>query len=316
MSFVGIQTQIKRNNRKSVLLLIAFPILVLAAVFAVVYFTTFDQFGNPRPEVATDMFVHTIPFVTSIVLVWFLIAYFAHGKMIALATGAKTLERKENMRVYNLVENLCMSVGMKMPKINIIESDALNAFASGLKEKNYTVTLTRGIIEKLDDNELEGVIAHELMHIRNKDVRLLIVTIIFVGIFSFVVQIAFRNFLYGRMTNRRNNRDSGKFMIVVLIVSLVAYLISMLFKFALSRKREYLADSGAAEMTRKPWALASALRKISGNHHVDKIKSEEVQQRFIENTPKDTSANLFGGLKGLFATHPPIEKRIQFLEQF
>jgi heat shock protein HtpX len=316
VSFVGIQTQIKRNNRKSVLLLIAFPILVLAAVFAVVYFTTFDQFGNPRPEVASDMFLHTIPFVTSIVLVWFLIAYFAHGKMIAMATGAKPLERKENMRVYNLVENLCMSVGMKMPKVNIIESDALNAFASGLKEKNYTVTLTRGIIDKLDDNELEGVIAHELMHIRNKDVRLLIVAIIFVGIFSFVVQIAFRNFLYGGMSNRRNRKDSGKLMIIILAVSLVAYFISMLFKFALSRKREYLADSGAAEMTRKPWALAAALRKISTNHHIDSVKSEEVQQMFIENTPKDTSAGLFGGLKGLFATHPPIEKRIQFLEQF
>jgi len=316
VSFVGIQTQIKRNNRKSVLLLIAFPILVLAAVFAVVYFTTFDQFGNPRPEVASDMFLHTIPFVTSIVLVWFLIAYFAHGKMIAMATGAKPLERKENMRVYNLVENLCMSVGMKMPKVNIIESDALNAFASGLKEKNYTVTLTRGIIDKLDDNELEGVIAHELMHIRNKDVRLLIVAIIFVGIFSFVVQIAFRNFLYSGMSNRRNRKDSGKLMIIILAVSLVAYLISMLFKFALSRKREYLADSGAAEMTRKPWALAAALRKISTNHHIDSVKSEEVQQMFIENTPKDTSAGLFGGLKGLFATHPPIEKRIKFLEQF
>ena len=316
MGFVGIQTQIKRNNRKSVLLLIAFPLLVLAAVFAVVYFTTFDQYGNPSPDLATDMFLQAVPFVTTIVLVWFLIAYFAHGKMIAMATGAKPLERKENMRVYNLVENLCMSVGMKMPKVNIIESDALNAFASGLKEKNYTVTLTRGIIEKLDDNELEGVIAHELMHIRNKDVRLLIVTIIFVGIFSFVVQMAFRNFLYGRMTNRRNSKDSGKLMIIILAVSLVAYLISILFKFALSRKREYLADSGAAEMTRKPWALASALRKISANHHVDSVKSEEVQQMFIENTPKDTSASLFGGLKGLFSTHPPIEKRIQFLDQF
>ena len=316
MGFVGIQTQIKRNNRKSVLLLIAFPLLVLAAVFAVVYFTTFDQYGNPSPDLATDMFLQAVPFVTTIVLVWFLIAYFAHGKMIATATGAKPLERKENMRVYNLVENLCMSVGMKMPKVNIIESDALNAFASGLKEKNYTVTLTRGIIEKLDDNELEGVIAHELMHIRNKDVRLLLVTIIFVGIFSFVVQMAFRNFLYGRMTNRRNSKDSGKLMIIILAVSLVAYLISILFKFALSRKREYLADSGAAEMTRKPWALASALRKISANHHVDSVKSEEVQQMFIENTPKDTSASLFGGLKGLFSTHPPIEKRIQFLDQF
>lgn len=316
MAFVGIQTQISRNNRKSVLLLIAFPLLVLAAVFAVVYFTTYDEYGNPSPELATELFVQAIPFVTTIVLVWFLIAYFAHGKMIALATGAKPLERKENMRVYNLVENLCMSVGMKMPKINIIDSDALNAFASGLQEKNYTVTLTRGIIETLDDNELEGVIAHELMHIRNKDVRLLVVTIVFVGIFSLVVQIAFRSFLYGGMGGRRNNKDSGKLMIVILAVSLIAYLISMLFKFSLSRSREYMADSGAAEMTRKPWALASALKKISVNHHVKQVKSEEVQQMFIENTPQDTSANLFGGLKGLFSTHPPIEKRIQFLEQF
>ena len=298
------------------LLLIAFPLLVLASVFAVVYFTTFDAYGNPSPELATEMFLQAVPVVTSIVLVWFLIAYFAHGKMIAMATGAKPLERKENMRVYNLVENLCMSVGMKMPAVNIIESDALNAFASGLQEKNYTVTLTRGIIETLDDHELEGVIAHELMHIRNKDVRLLVVTIVFVGIFSFVVQIAFRSFLYGGMGNRRDNKDSGKLMIVILAVSLIAYLISMLFKFSLSRKREYMADSGAAEMTRKPWALASALKKISVNHHIKQVKSEEVQQMFIENTPQDTSANLFGGLKGLFSTHPPIEKRIQFLEQF
>jgi heat shock protein HtpX len=316
VAFVGIQTQIKRNNRKSVLLLIAFPLLVLAAVFAVVYFTTFDQYGNPSPDLASEMFIQAVPFVTTIVLVWFLIAYFAHGKMIAMATGSKPLERKENMRVYNLVENLCMSVGMKMPKINIIESDALNAFASGLQEKNYSVTLTRGIIDTLDDNELEGVIAHELTHIRNKDVRLLVVTIVFVGIFSLVVQIAFRSFLYGGMGSRRSNKDSGKLMIVILAVSLIAYLISMLFKFSLSRSREYMADSGAAEMTRKPWALASALKKISGNHHVDKVKSEEVQQMFIENTPQDTSAKLFGGLKGLFSTHPPIEKRIQFLEQF
>ena len=314
MKFVGIHQQIKRNNRKSVLLLIAFPVLVLASVYAVTYFTSFDEYGNPNPDGALGLFVNAIPFVIAVVLVWFLIAYFSHSKMIALATGAKTLQRKENMRVYNLVENLCMSVGMQMPKVQIIESDALNAFASGLNKKNYTVTLTRGIIEKLDDDELEGVIAHELMHIRNKDVRLLVVSIIFVGIFAFVVQVAFRGFLYGG--GRRSNKDSGKLMIMILIVSLVAYLFSLIFKFALSRKREYMADSGAAEMTRKPWALASALRKISKNHHVDNVKTEEVQQMFIENTPKDTSAGLFGGLGGLFATHPPIEKRIKFLEQF
>ncbi|WP_339608924.1 M48 family metallopeptidase [uncultured Planktosalinus sp.] len=315
MQFTGIQKQIRRNNQKSVLLLIAFPLLVLASVFAVVYFLTFDEFGNPNPDFAIDLFLQSVPFVTAVVLVWFLIAYFAHNKMISMATGAKTLERKTNMRVYNLVENLCMSVGMKMPKVQIIESPALNAYASGLKEKDYTVTLTRGIIDALDDDELEGVIAHELMHIRNKDVRLLVVSIIFVGIFAFVIQIAFRGFLYGGIGSRRSNRDSGKLMIIILIVAAVAYLFSLLFKFSLSRKREYMADSGAAEMTRKPWALASALKKIAPNHHV-KVKSEEVQQLFIENTPKDTSANFFGTLGGLFATHPPIEKRIQFLEQF
>lgn len=312
MKFVGIQQQIRRNNRKSILLLIAFPLLVLAAVFAVVYFLTFDEYGNPNADLATELFLNAVPFVTAVVLIWFLIAYFAHSKMIALASGAKTLERKDNMRVYNLVENLCMSVGMKMPKVQIIESNALNAFASGLNEKNYTVTLTRGIINALNDDELEGVIAHELMHIRNRDVRLLVVTIIFVGIFAFVVQIAFRGVLYG---GGRRDKDN-KLLIIVLIVSMLAYFFSLIFKFALSRKREYMADSGAAEMTRKPWALASALRKISVNHHVNEVKSEEVQQMFIENTPKDTSAGLFGGMGNLFATHPPIEKRIRFLEQF
>src|SRR5690606_36610931 len=253
-------------------------LLVLASVYAVVFFLTFDQEGNAQPHYALELFVNAVPFVTAVVLVWFLIAYFSHSKMIALATGAKTLQRKENMRVYNLVENLCMSVGMQMPKVQIIESNALNAFASGLNKKNYTVTLTRGIIETLDDNELEGVIAHELMHIRNKDVRLLVVSIIFVGIFAFEVQVAFRGFLYGG--GNRRNKDSGKLMIVILIVSAVAYLFSLLFKLALSRKREYMADSGAAEMTRKPWALASALRKISKNHHIDNVKTEEVQQMF------------------------------------
>jgi len=300
------------------LLLIGFPLLILASVFAVVYFTSFDQYGNANPDFAIDAFLQAIPFVTVVVLIWFIIAYFAHGKMISLATKSKPLERKENMRVYNLVENLCMSVGMPMPKVNIIESDALNAFASGLREKDATVTLTRGIIENLEDDELEGVIAHELMHIRNRDIRLLVITVVFVGIFAFVVQIAFRSFLYGNIGGGHRRKDKGgggQLMIVILIVAFIAYLISMVFKFALSRKREYMADSGAAEMTRKPWALASALKKIAPNHHV-KVRSEEVQQMFIENTPKDTSAGLFGGLGGLFSTHPPIEKRIQFLEQF
>jgi heat shock protein HtpX len=317
MKYIGIQQQITSNNRKSIFLLLAFPLLIFAVVFAIIFFFNFSPEGNPPSlQQVLDIFIPTMPAVVVGVGIWFVIAYFSHSSMINSAARSHTLSRKENMRVYNLTENLCMSVGMTMPKLRIIESPALNAFASGLNEKSYTVTLTRGIIDQLNDEELEGVIAHELMHIRNKDVRLLVVTIIFVGIFSFLVQVAFRSVLYGGMSGGNRKKDDGKGMIIILVIALVAYLLSILFKFALSRKREYLADTGAAEMTKNPLALASALRKISDNHHVDKVKSEDVQQMFIENAPEDTSANFLGGLGGLFSTHPPIEKRIKILEQF
>ena len=318
MKYVGLQEQIASNNRKSIFLLLGFPGILLGAVYAVLMFASYNEnSGGVDSRMTNDMFIQVIPFVLAGTGIWFLIAYWGHSAMIDYASGAKSIERKENMRVYNLTENLCMSTGMKMPKLKIIESDALNAFASGLNEKNYSVTLTRGIINKLDDDELEGVIAHELMHIRNNDVRLLVISIIFVGIFSLIIQIAFRSLLYGSMTrSRRKDKGSGGLMIVILVVSIIAYLISLLFKFALSRKREFMADAGAAEMTRNPLALASALRKISGNSKIDDIKSDDVKEMFIENGPDETSANFLGGLGGLFSTHPPIKERIQVLEQF
>ena len=318
MKYVGLQEQIASNNRKSIFLLLGFPGILLGAVYAVLMFASYDEYGGGvDSSITNDMFIQVIPFVLAGTGIWFLIAYWGHSAMIDYASGAKSIERKENMRVYNLTENLCMSTGMKMPKLKIIESEALNAFASGLNEKNYSVTLTRGIINKLDDDELEGVIAHELMHIRNNDVRLLVISIIFVGIFSLIIQIAFRGLLYGSMTrSRRRDKGSGGLMIVILVVSIIAYLISLLFKFALSRKREFMADAGAAEMTRNPLALASALRKISGNSKIDDIKSDDVKEMFIENGSDETSSNFLSGLGGLFSTHPPIEERIQVLEQF
>ena len=307
MKYVGLDTQIRRNNSRSILLLMSFPLLILGGVFG--FFLWVEQ-GDL--DAASYEFIVTIPFILGGVAIWFLIAFSGHSAMINLSTGSETLDRKENMRVYNLTENLCMSVGMKMPKLRIIESDQLNAFASGINEKTYTVTLTRGIIEKLDDRELEGVIAHELMHIRNRDVRLLIVSIIFVGIFSFVVSVLFRSLLFGS-GRRRNNKDGGgQLIIIALVIALVVYLLSILFRFALSRKREYMADAGAADMTRNPMALASALRKISGNSDVD-VRSDDVKQMFIDNGPAENEAG-FSGLTGLFATHPPIMKRVQFLE--
>ena len=204
-----------------------------------------------------------------------------------------------------------MSVGMQMPKLYIIESEVLNAYASGINEKTYAVTLTRGLINTLDDAELEGVIAHELMHIRNRDVRLLIVTIVFVGIFAVLADLAFRMLLSNGLSSRKKSSNDkgggGMIILIFLIIAFVVYILSMVFKFALSRKREYMADAGAAEMTRNPLGLASALRKISGNSELD-IKNDEVKEMFIEHKSK--------GIMSLFATHPPIEKRIQVLEQF
>lgn len=300
--FIGLHQQIKSNNTRSIIILLCFPLLILVADYAFLFFS-FN--GKEHQNEVNQLFLQSIPLVVLGVGVWFAIAYFANATMIRMATNAETLERQDNMRVYNLTENLCMTVGMKMPKLYVIQSPALNAFASGIDEKSYAVTLTTGIINHLSDEELEGVIAHELTHIRNKDVRLLIVTIIFVGIFSFLVQVLFRSLLFGG--NRRRDKDSGggQLVIIALVISVVAYLLTILFKFALSRKREYLADAGAVEMTRNSMAMASALRKISGNSEVDSVKSDDIKELFIE----------YKSVSGLFSTHPPIEKRIAVLEQ-
>ena len=151
-----------------------------------------------------DSFVNTMPFVLAGTAIWFTIAWFFHNSMIRTATGSKPLERMENKRVYNLVENLCISKGMKIPQIFVIEDDSLNAFASGINESTYSVSLSRGIIDKLEDDELEGVIAHELSHIRNRDVRLMIVSIIFVGIFAFIAQMALRSLQFGAFSRGKN----------------------------------------------------------------------------------------------------------------
>ena len=312
--YIGIQGQIRRNNTRSALLLLAFPLLIFVAVWAFCYFNTPSFYGNSYQfNTANRQFLYSIPWVTVIVLLWFIIAYFFHAKMIEAATGAKPLDRRENKRVYNLVENLCIGQGMTMPKINVIDDDSLNAFASGINKKTYTVTLSKGIIDKLNDEELEAVIAHELMHIRNKDVRLLIVSIIFVGIFAFIAEVLVRQLVYG---NRRNRKDSdARVLLIALAVSLVGYLLSVLFKFALSRKREYMADAGAVEMTKNAHALASALRKVSSDPRIEAVQNKEVAQLFIEN-PREKSNGIGAAISGLFSTHPPIEKRIAILEQF
>ena len=307
MQYLGIRQQIARNNIKSILFLLAFPLLILVGAYVVLYILSDQDIERTNAQ-----FLSIIPMVLIGVAIWFFISYFFHTQMIQSATHSRPLERRENMRVYNLTENLCMSVGMTMPKLYIIESDALNAFASGINEKTFAVTLTRGIINTLNDEELEGVIAHELTHIRNRDVRLLIVTIVFVGIFATIADFAFRMLLNGSMSSSRNRKnDKGGGALVLLIILLVAgaiYFLSILFKLALSRSREYMADAGAVELTRNSLALASALKKISGHSTIREVQNDEVKELFIDYKAQ--------GFFSLFATHPPIEKRIQVLEQY
>ncbi len=325
MQYVGIQTQQRRNNARSLLLLCLFPCLVVGLLFLFCYLLTLatgsgqyegQQYPLNPIDDSVQLFIQLAPWILAGVLVWFLIAYFANTSIIASATASHSLERKENKRVYNLVENLCMAQGMKMPKVNVIEDDSLNAFASGINERTYTVTLSRGIINKLDDAELEAVIAHELSHIRNRDVRLLIVSIVFVGIFAMLAQVAMRSVYYSSLSRNRDNKGGAVIAILlVMAVAAIGYFFSMLMRFAISRKREYLADAGAAEMTKNPMALASALRKISADPDIEAVEREDVAQLFIEH-PGHQAKSALSGLSGLFATHPPIQKRIQVLEQF
>jgi len=308
MTYVGIQTQIRRNNFNSVLLIIAFPLVLLGMVYAVLFFSSQHQ----DPQMVNDTFVNVVPFVIIGTSIWFVIAWLFHNSMIRSATGSKPLERMENKRVYNLVENLCISKGMKIPQIFVIEDDSLNAFASGVNERTFSVSLSRGIIDKLDDDELEGVIAHELSHIRNRDVRLMIISIIFVGIFAFIAEMAFRSIRFGALS-RGKGKSGGAGILVVIVVSAVCYLIAILLRFGISRSREYMADAGAAEMTRKPYALANALRKIDQDPFIEAVQRRDVAQLFIDNPQPEEKKFSLGNF---FSTHPPIQKRIELLDQF
>jgi heat shock protein HtpX len=312
MKYFGLQNQIWRNNTNSVLILFMFPVVFFGLTwlfFLLFYFNTESQMTVSEVNYS---FFRTVPFIMIGVVIWFIIAWFSHSAMISSATGSKPLARNENKRVYNLVENLCISTGMSMPKVNIIEDDSLNAFASGINSKTFSISLSRGIINKLNDEELEAVIAHELTHIRNRDVRLLIISVVFVGIFAFISETLFRSMRFGRI-GRGKKEGAGIF--IALLLALVGYLIAALFRFALSRKREYLADAGSAELTHRPLALASALRKVAEDPTIEAVKRKDVAQMFIEN-PQVKEKNPLFSFNSLFATHPPISKRIELLEQY
>lgn len=330
MAAFGLGTHISSNNFKSALLLAGFPVLLLLLMYGLFLLYAgltgdFTQYGYgvEGPFIwAANSLANAWPFAIGGALVWFVIAYFSHQALIDMSTGAHELSRQRDPRVWNLLENLCISRGVAMPALRVIETPALNAFASGLHEKQYSITVTSGLLQTLNDAELEAVLAHELTHIRNRDVRLLVISVIFVGIFSFVGELMFRGLTNmrwsgggggggGGRSSSSGGRDSAGAAVIAVVVALaiiaIAYALAIVIRFSLSRRREYLADAGAVELTKNPDAMISALRKISGNADVSSAPAE-VREMFIENAHV--------GIGEIFATHPPIEKRIAALVQY
>ncbi|MFT3726863.1 MAG: M48 family metallopeptidase [Terricaulis sp.] len=318
MGAYGLQTHIWNNNWKSVLLMAGFPVLLLMLTyglflgFAGLSGYTVEGAGEMGPFIwAADALAQAWPFAIIGALVWFFIAYFAYQGIIDAATGAHRLERSENPKLYNLLENLCISRGITMPALRIIDTDAMNAFATGIAANSYSITVTRGLLEHLNDDEIEAVLGHELTHIRNADVRLMMIAVIFVGIFSFIGEIVTRGLWYGGppRRSRGSDRDSGGgglAIIVAIALIAISYGLAIVIRFALSRQREYLADAGSVELTKNPDAMISALQKISGN--ADIHAPSEVREMFIENPHADFAS--------LFATHPPIQDRINALVKY
>ncbi len=323
---LGLSTYRWNNNIKSVVLMAAFPALLVGLVWA--FFWLFGSFsgdmkgfvqphalmlfGLPAraqwtPEVfANEATALILPYVLGVAVFWLLAGLIFNDDMIHSAVHARPVERRDRPELYNLLENLCISRGMTMPKLFVIDAPAMNAFASGIGPRSFSITVTSGLLERLDRSELEAVLAHELSHIINRDVRLLVVTVLFGGMISFFAEMLWRGLRYRRVSS---GRDKGggvllAFLIAAVLLS-VGYFVSLLLRLALSRRREYLADAGAVELTKRPEALISALEKIAPNAAMPDAPSG-VQAMMIENPPT---------FFDLFDTHPPIEKRIEVLRQ-
>lgn len=324
MAAYGLYTHIAANKRRSALLLAGLFVLVYVMVFAgALVAEVASDSGRPLDAylaLAWRDLLWASPVATVGALIWIAIAYRFNGALIDAVTGAHGVTRQEQPKLYNLLENLCISRGIAMPKLKLLNTDALNAYATGLNERQYSITVTTGLAAALTDEEIEAVLGHELTHIRNGDVRLMIIAVVIAGVVGFFAELFFRMFFNGGWRNRGasqrsssdgNRKGGGGGAILALLIAAamiaLAWLLSQVIRFSLSRSREYLADAGAVELTKNPDAMISALRKIEGRGELPRATSS-VMELCVDN-PRDSFADLF-------ATHPAIDKRITALVQF
>jgi heat shock protein HtpX len=318
MASYGLYTHIQSNKRRSIVLLVWLFALVYLLVYAgalAAEALSYQASLQYLLRAAWHDFLAAAPWATIGAVLWIIIAYYFHQSMIDAITGGREVTRQEEPRLYNLLENLCISRGITMPKLKVMESDALNAFATGMNEKQYAVTVTTALMNSLDDAEIEAVLAHELTHIRNGDVRMMVIAVIIAGVVGFFAELLFRlwfNTGFGMRRSRSSDEDRGKggnmiaLLIAVALIA-VAWLLSVMIRFALSRSREFLADAGSVELTKNPDAMISALRKIEGRGELPGATSA-VMEMCVDNPREEFS--------DLFDTHPSVDKRIEALIKF
>ena len=313
MQAVGLQTYIWNNNLRSAALLAGFPVLLTVLLFAVELVLIgsgfvripYDLPAGGAVAYAVQLTVQSLPIAVVVAVVWFVVAYYGNTAIIDMVTGARVIERKDNSALYNLLENLCISRGLTTPTLRLIEDPDLNAFASGVHEGQFSITVTRGLLDELDRDELEAVLGHELTHIINRDVRTMIIAAVFAGIISLVAQVIAR-MLWFRGGDRDDRRGIGVLVFVGFAAAVAAGVLAVVIRMAISRQREFIADAGSVELTKNPDAMISALQKVSGRAHLN--APEAVRGLFLENREE--------GVWSLFATHPPVEARIAALVKF
>ena len=318
---------IEENKRRTVLLVLLFPLVFMLLVLATaglviclmdtgeVGMSTMTWQGVALSEKQALFFCVAFflgPVCWVVAMLWIFISYFLGDKMMLMGVGAVEISKRDQPEIYRLVENLCITRGLPLPRIYILDDDSLNAFATGRDPQHASVALTKGIVKRLERTELEGVIAHELAHVENRDIRLMLLTVAGISFFTFVGEILIRAGLSSRSNS--NNKGNGNAILALLgLVCLIyGYFLAPLIRLAVSRQREYQADATAALTTRNPRALASALHKISSDSRVEALDKRESMAAMCIANPLE-KVGLFSQLTGLLASHPPIEKRIAAL---
>src|SRR5438093_517742 len=326
MAAYGLYTHIASNKFRSMLLLAGLFLLIYVLVFAGALVAEVLMRSDKSVDYylmrASRDLIAAFPYATGAAALWIVIAYFFHQNMIDAVTGGESVTRQQQPRLYNLLENLCISRGIPMPKLKIMDSPALNAFAAGLNRRQYSVTVTTGLLQALNDQEIEAVLGHELTHIRNGDVQLMVVAVIIAGVVGFFGELFFRMFTNlswnssggsSSSSSSSSDRDSkgggGAIIAIIIAVALIllAWLLSQVVKLALSRSRELLADAGSVELTKNPDAMITALRKIENRGELPGATSA-VMELCVDN-PRE-------GFADLFATHPSVDSRVKALVQF